>query len=89
MSAPSGEERVVWVQVRDGPMSKVFCRPDISVDDLKERIKDKYKNTLEHVDAADLTLTFKGRVLKPHEPIDVVTDEKDSGEPVAVIVVPP
>ena len=85
--ALAGEERVVWVQVGDGQLSEVRCKPGISIDNLKERIKEEYKPKLDQWARADLTLKFMGRVLEPYETIDAISDEKDiSGKPTPVTV---
>ena len=83
----AGEERSIWVQYGDGQISEVRCRPDISVDTLKTLIKERFKRALEQWDPADLTLKFNGTILKAHQTISVIPDDKDeTGEPIPVTV---
>ena len=71
-------------------MAIVRCRPDIVVDDLKKRVKDEFKRKLDKWDSCDLTLTFNGTKLNPHELIaDVISDMEGGKEPVPVIVSTP
>ena len=70
-----------------GQMDKVYCSSDIDIATLKTLIKERFKRALEQWDPADLTLKFSGTILKAHQTISVIPDDKDeTGEPIPVTV---